>query len=997
MQRNLLTSHPNLLSRVNRSNEKVFLKKNQVLEKNTLQSLFRSPNGFKQLSLRSRSEVVFLDLDRVLQLSPLLSKLVGELRECCFNPHDQVDICLDQFSPGLLNIVKHLLEKGECNIISESEKEQLEDLIQALGMDETLQLLNCPIEKSSMTLLREGETSIVAVSDDNKDMLENKIDVADHTIDNANTENTQAENGKVNKMRVGNIRKRKSNCEKTKWVVKQPRCNNNTINQDTDDGLNQQNEGEIENNQKGEVKNEQYVETSERKSTRKRSKLFRNYEEVGDSFSESEDVQEPNWADDSPSNSQIDETEDYLNETIEDGNAQIEKNCLSCGKKYKKSFYLKQHKQVCPLRKYEEESVFSENGDQGENSDVKSCTIRERKKCPSCDKMLFVKGIGSKYDQHVSKCLKTDQSDSVSKKKEERPKYEKHVSKCQNETFQSDKAESSKTANECQKCGKRFKIGGKGNDDYFVKHIQKCQFEKSKPIDHSRETEEIPCPNACGKRFSDREALKPHSENCPVKEDDNETTPCQLCGHGDFNEKDLMEHLYRKHEDLKRQIKKSAADNFSNPVSFYSLEKLKKNCECPICGEKMKATRNTVGLHWALEHKKIMALYNSEIQSNSNMKDKNNQKKRGSQRGTLKVDRSLNSNTDDPNVSGQSNSSNEFEVSSLKDACLLIARLKEPENNKANVKNKTNNEKEEECLDGDKEQGNTVDYEKRNENLEEMDDEKKSGNLVEGDRIKQLDNVEKPNFPNLCISNVKTIDELRSRIALTQQKSKALKEKQNKEFQLKQPLSSASSEQVNQKPSSSSASSERVNEKRPLSSASSERVNEKRPSSSASSERVNEKRPSSSASGSSEQVNDKRSSSSASSEQVNQKPSSSSASSERVNQKRSSSSASSEQVNDKRPHGCSMDIIVDNLKDMDALGTSILRREATQHKVLNSSGKQKLQVVEELWEHYLKFHPTHLKFQYKENQNQVGLEPRNNEPISVREQIFGDEFSSDTD
>merc|ERR1719323_1060414 len=61
-------------------------------------------------------------------------------------------------------------------------------------------------------------------------------------------------------------------------------------------------------------------------------------------------------------------------------------------------------------------------------------------------------------------------------------------------------------------------------------------------------------------------------------------------------------------------------------------------------------------------------------------------------------------------------------------------------------------------------------------------------------------------------------------------------------------------------------------------------------------------------------------------------------------------------VYEKRPDICNVDIIVNNLKDMLALGTSILRPEASKHRVCNSSRKQKLQVVEELWEHYLKFH-----------------------------------------
>ena len=49
-------------------------------------------------------------------------------------------------------------------------------------------------------------------------------------------------------------------------------------------------------------------------------------------------------------------------------------------------------------------------------------------------------------------------------------------------------------------------------------------------------------------------------------------------------------------------------------------------------------------------------------------------------------------------------------------------------------------------------------------------------------------------------------------------------------------------------------------------------------------------------------------------------------------------------VYEKRPDVCTVDIIVDNLKDMLALGTSILRPEASKHRVANSSRKQKLQV-----------------------------------------------------
>merc|ERR1719220_3236669 len=45
-------------------------------------------------------------------------------------------------------------------------------------------------------------------------------------------------------------------------------------------------------------------------------------------------------------------------------------------------------------------------------------------------------------------------------------------------------------------------------------------------------------------------------------------------------------------------------------------------------------------------------------------------------------------------------------------------------------------------------------------------------------------------------------------------------------------------------------------------------------------------------------------------------------------------------VYEKRPDICTVEIIVNNLKDMLALGTSILRPEASKHRVCNSSRKR---------------------------------------------------------
>ena len=55
-----------------------------------------------------------------------------------------------------------------------------------------------------------------------------------------------------------------------------------------------------------------------------------------------------------------------------------------------------------------------------------------------------------------------------------------------------------------------------------------------------------------------------------------------------------------------------------------------------------------------------------------------------------------------------------------------------------------------------------------------------------------------------------------------------------------------------------------------------------------------------------------------------------------------------------------------------ALGTSILRPEASKHRVYNISRKQKLEVVDELWEHFLKFHLKQTKHGGFERREPVG-------------------------
>jgi len=57
------------------------------------------------------------------------------------------------------------------------------------------------------------------------------------------------------------------------------------------------------------------------------------------------------------------------------------------------------------------------------------------------------------------------------------------------------------------------------------------------------------------------------------------------------------------------------------------------------------------------------------------------------------------------------------------------------------------------------------------------------------------------------------------------------------------------------------------------------------------------------------------------------------------------------------PHGCRVPVMARNKEELKKVSTSLLRPHASLHKVLNSSRRNKLDVVEELWDHYEKFHP----------------------------------------
>ena len=66
---------------------------------------------------------------------------------------------------------------------------------------------------------------------------------------------------------------------------------------------------------------------------------------------------------------------------------------------------------------------------------------------------------------------------------------------------------------------------------------------------------------------------------------------------------------------------------------------------------------------------------------------------------------------------------------------------------------------------------------------------------------------------------------------------------------------------------------------------------------------------------------------------------------------------------------CKVDPMVNSYKDMLALGIATLRPLASKHGVRQCGKKQKAQVVEELWEHYLEFH-------CKQTENRGMLEPK---------------------
>ena len=68
----------------------------------------------------------------------------------------------------------------------------------------------------------------------------------------------------------------------------------------------------------------------------------------------------------------------------------------------------------------------------------------------------------------------------------------------------------------------------------------------------------------------------------------------------------------------------------------------------------------------------------------------------------------------------------------------------------------------------------------------------------------------------------------------------------------------------------------------------------------------------------------------------------------------------------KKPVYFTMDIIVKNINHFVVLSNFCLRTEASKHRVCKNSKNQKLLVMEELWNHYLKFHLDEIDTEWKE-------------------------------
>jgi len=623
MESSLLSRLDNLLSRIDEKNGKVFLKKAPELEKKTFHSLFRSPNSFKQLSLRSKSEVVFIDVRLVLQLSPFLSNLVAQLRDCCFSPHDQVDICLDQFSSHLLFLIKNLLEKGECIIKSRSEEKELEGLIQAMGMDACLQLYRrVHVEERSLDL------------DAEKGVFEEELD-GDAKVVPSNADQLLFE---------VRDKKRKFTGEKSKLGFKLRRCNDceqsfnasqihvcvdttndKILNHVSEDEINKggvdtevisspevkQSIGGMENTFEEEQDEDRYIRNYENNNKRKCKSLPKSLQGDDSCFKKGEGLEMC-----CPHCSKVYKMMGAGRKSYEkhiqscygrDLTKKVklhefeEKSCPFCEKTYKMwgagRLAFENHKHSCSKRIYDDECVKNENGGQLQNinSDILSNEPsiekeKEKKECPSCGKLYFLKGCGITYDIHVVKCLdeildsevNTSLDSDISQNEEVNEKERKakgpmlqmfdiHAAKrhskkgdsevCDISVFVDEENEAvpSKTK-DCKKCGKIYK-----RQTHFNKHIQNCQIEasnhnesnknKSKltgsydedvvqceicrrifvgseafishQVDCSGLKQKFPCPHGCGKEFAYKGNLKNHSMSCPLIEDDKMSTQCQ--------------------------------------------------------------------------------------------------------------------------------------------------------------------------------------------------------------------------------------------------------------------------------------------------------------------------------------------------------------------------------------------------------------------------------------------------------------------------------------
>jgi len=306
------------------------------------------------------------------------------------------------------------------------------------------------------------------------------------------------------------------------------------------------------------------------------------------------------------------------------------KECPTCGKRYtingrgaKRGLAMYDiHVKKCEGGEYDTSSVDPDQQDQ--------TVSMKNNECKKCGKVFKSNAPVHHFERHIQKCnieysecgkcgqICNDgcnecvKCGKVFKANAPIHHFQKHAHYCKGETpvqNQRRKITDSKSAADimqCQECKSIF-VGSEA----FNKHQKNCL----RNIRLKHLFEKHPCPNGCGKEFSDKKLLKEHSWNwncSALNLSEGQNMVCQLCGEGEFNEEALYLHLYIRHNELRNKIKKEVCASISK---FYFLERENLNCVCPLCGEEMKASRHSFGRHWAVHHKRMRKIYLSYSQN----------------------------------------------------------------------------------------------------------------------------------------------------------------------------------------------------------------------------------------------------------------------------------------------------------------------------------------------------------------------------------------------